>query len=120
MTANMTANMTADTDFVHLGLYDISYLWYGPLSFLVCMVLGCLVSLVKPRDHRLLNPRLISPNTGSFFCLTPNFLKKKIQNYYLNVGSELRENPSSDDVFGKNGSVNTAYIPQAHLHSTQM
>ena len=114
------ANVTADTGFLHLGLYDLSYLWYGPLSFLLCFLLGCLGSLVRPQDHRLVNHRLISPNCSSFFCWTPDFLKKKIHNYYLNVGAELRENLSSDDVFGKNGSVNTAYIPQAHLHSTQM
>ena len=114
------ADTTAETHFVHLGLYDISYLWYGPLSFLVCFVLGCLVSLIRPQDHRLVSHRLISPNSTSFFCWTPNFIRKKIQNYYLNVGSEARENVSSDDVFGKNGSVNRAYIPQAHLHSTQM
>ena len=115
-----SANMRADTGFVHLSLYDISYLWYGPVSFLLCLVLGCLVSLVRPQDHRLLDQRLISPNCSSFFFWTPSFIKKKIKNYYLNVGCEVRENVSSDDVFGKNGSVNRAYIPQADLHSTQM
>ena len=35
------------TTFNHLGLYDISYLWYGPLSLLICVVIGALVSLTR-------------------------------------------------------------------------
>ena len=35
------------TTFNHLGLYDISYLWYGPLSLLICVVIGVLVSLTR-------------------------------------------------------------------------
>ena len=35
------------TTFNHLGLYDISYLWYGPLSLLICLVIGVLVSLTR-------------------------------------------------------------------------
>ena len=116
----VNTNITAETQFVHLGFYDLSYLWYGPVSFLICLVVGCLVSLIRPQDHRLVNHRLVSPNSCSFFCWTPNFIKKKIKNYYLNVGTEVRENVATDDVFGKNGSVNRAYIPQAHVHSTQM
>ena len=35
------------SNFNHLGLYDISYLWYGPISLLICVVLGVLVSLMR-------------------------------------------------------------------------
>ena len=112
--ASTQANMT-QSNFVHVGLYDMSYMWYGPVSVIICLVLGCLVSLIKPQDHRLVDRRLISPNSKTFFCWTPRFIKKKIENYYLNVGSEVRQ-----DMLGKSCSVNTAYIPSDHEHSTQM
>ena len=51
-TDNTTAALVSSsevhyTTFNHLGLYDISYLWYGPLSLLICLVIGVLVSLTR-------------------------------------------------------------------------
>ena len=111
-----------NSNFVHLGLYDLSYMWYGPASTLVCLLLGSLASLLQPQDHTLLDPRLVSPNTTTFFCWTPSFIKRKLKNYFLNVGCEARDDVSRNDVFGKRGSVNInlAFVPSDQLHSTQM
>ena len=111
-----------NTSFAHLPLYDVSYLWYGPVSTSLCLLVGSLVSLIKPQDVRILDPRLISPNTITFFCWTPRFIRRKIREYLLSVGSEARENVSRDEVFGKNGSVNInlAFVPSDQLPSTQM
>ena len=37
----------------------VSYIWYSTISCLTCLVVGILVSVVKPLDHRQVDPRLI-------------------------------------------------------------
>ncbi len=47
ITSPVSSSEVHYTTFNHLGLYDISYLWYGPLSLLICVVIGALVSLTR-------------------------------------------------------------------------
>ena len=46
-TTLVSSSVVHYSNFNHLGLYDISYLWYGPISLLICVVLGVLVSLMR-------------------------------------------------------------------------
>ena len=46
-TTLVSSSVVHYSNFNHLGLYDISYLWYGPISLLICVVIGVLVSLTR-------------------------------------------------------------------------
>ena len=80
-------NLDLDKNFTHLALYDVSYLWYGPISFTICMILGIMISLAKPQDPKQLDSRLISPNTPSFLFWLPKKCKTQIKKYFAQVGS---------------------------------
>ena len=120
-----TAEKTDDfqSNFAHLSLYDVSYMWYGPITFLICIFVGLLVSLARPTDHRKLDKRLISPTASSLFFWIPNFslfsnykslqFRTNLRNYYSQVGSQhasISKSSSNSDVFGKNGAINVAYM----------
>ena len=111
------------SNFVHLPLYDVSYMWYGPITFLICILVGTLVSLARPADHRKLDKRLISPTAPNLFFWIPNFswlsqnkslqLRTHLKNYYSQVGSQhpsVSERSSKNDVFGMNGAINVAFV----------
>ena len=73
--------------FLHFSLYDISYIWFGPFSCILCFVVGVFVSLFKPQDHRELDSRLISPGYRMLFFWCPKKIKKNIFKYYEEVGT---------------------------------
>ena len=111
------------SNFVHLPLYDVSYMWYGPITFLICILVGSLVSLARPADHRKLDKRLISPTAPNLFFWIPNLcwfsqnkswqFRTHLKNYYSQVGSQhpsVSERSSKNDVFGKNGAINVAFV----------
>ena len=68
-------------------LYDVSSMWYGPLSSFLCLLVGSLVSLFQPNDHLLMDKRLISPACIDLFFWLPEILKRRIREYYEEVGS---------------------------------
>ena len=113
---NSTVSPTEEdsTGFLHLGLYDISSMWYAPISTFLCIIVGILCSLLKPQNHRTLNHRLISPNCSTLFFWLPARLKRRVKNYYDQVGSDNRGADSdlkSSGPFKKNGAINVAYLP---------
>ena len=124
---DMSPSISTDdipSSFAHLPLYDVSYMWYGPITFLICIFVGLLVSLARPADHKQLDKRLISPTAPTLFFWIPNFsllsnykslqFKTNLKNYYSQVGSQhavsISKSSSHCDVFGKNGAINVAYI----------
>eukprot|EP00092_Neocalanus_flemingeri_P012913 GFUD01013912.1.p1 GENE.GFUD01013912.1~~GFUD01013912.1.p1 ORF type:complete len:629 (+),score=119.06 GFUD01013912.1:145-2031(+) len=105
---------TEPSQFLHLGLYDVSYMWYGPVSTILCFLVGILCSFIRPQDHKQLDARLISPGCSIFFFWLPKKTRNKILNYYNEVGSEDVEDTNEHKngaVFPKSGSINVAYIP---------
>ena len=103
----------AHSSFTHVPIYDVSYMWYAPISFLMCFIIGLLVSLAKPRDHKKLDKRLISPTTTSFYFWLPKKWKTRVLDYHSEVGSiHTSSRDNSNDVFGKNGSINSAYTTE--------
>ena len=73
-TSNTTAPQAPSlpSTFLHLGIYDVSYMWYGPFSFITCMLVGVLVSLVfkqvkssppRPAHHPQICHLLAGPST---------------------------------------------------------
>ena len=74
-------------EFLHLDLYDVSYVWFAPFSTIVCLLVGSCVSLFKPQDHRRLDKRLISPGYTVLFFWCPKRMRNKIYNYYEEVGT---------------------------------
>ena len=77
--------------FLHLGLYDVSYMWYGPVSTVLCILVGILFSFIRPQDHKTLDSRLISPGCHSFFFWLPKKTRGIVLNYYNEIGSEEGE-----------------------------
>eukprot|EP00091_Calanus_sinicus_P004249 TRINITY_DN14491_c0_g1_i1.p1 TRINITY_DN14491_c0_g1~~TRINITY_DN14491_c0_g1_i1.p1 ORF type:complete len:133 (-),score=7.97 TRINITY_DN14491_c0_g1_i1:126-524(-) len=74
--------------FVHLPLYDISYIWFAPISSILCLLVGIVFSLFKPQDHKQLDKRMISPGYKTLFYWWPRRLRRMIYNYYEQVGTE--------------------------------
>ena len=96
-------------NFVDVGLYDVSYMWYGPISTMTCLLVGIIFSLVRPQNHKQLDSRLISPGVTSLFCWLPKPLRKRIETYYREVGSEDVTEDIQDKsigLFQKSGAIN--------------
>ena len=77
--------------FNHLELYDISYIWYSAIAWAWCLVVGLIISAVKPADYRQVDRKLITPAFLSMFSCCPKFIKNKMRNYYEQIGSDLEE-----------------------------
>ena len=77
--------------FTHFYMYDVSYIWFAPFSSILCLIVGIGISLFKPQDHKQLDKRLISPGYKILFCWCPKKLRKKIYNYYDEVGTDGAE-----------------------------
>ena len=113
-TSSVQIDRSASSNFLDLGLYDVSYMWYGPISTIICLLIGILFSFIRPQDHKRLDARLISPGCYTFFFWLPKKMKKKIQNYYNEVGSEDATDNiehKNGGLFHKSGAINVAYIP---------
>ncbi|XP_025095163.1 sodium-coupled monocarboxylate transporter 1-like [Pomacea canaliculata] len=63
-TTNALLNNPGDT----FSIYDISYLWLGPIGFIVTFVIGTIVSFITgPTDPSSLDPKLVFPFTRRLF-----------------------------------------------------
>ena len=45
--------------FLHLELYEVSYMYFSAVACLWCVVVGAIISLIRPVDHKTLDPRLV-------------------------------------------------------------
>jgi len=73
--------------FLHLELYEVSYMYFSAVACLWCVVVGAIISLIRPVDHKTLDPRLISPALPHMFALWPRCTKRWIARIYREVGS---------------------------------
>ena len=111
--------MDKSPNFVDIGLYDVSYMWYAPISTMTCLLVGIIFSLIRPQNHKQLDSRLISPGVTTLFCWLPKQLRQRIESYYREVGSEDVTEDIQDKSVGlahKNGALNTAYTTHENMH----
>ncbi|CAH1272474.1 SLC5A8 [Branchiostoma lanceolatum] len=55
------------------ALYELSYVWFGALATVTCVVVGLIVSFATgPQDPKDMNPKLFIPFYDRFFCCLPN------------------------------------------------
>jgi len=73
--------------FLHLELYEVSYIYFSAVACLWCVVVGAIISLIRPVDHKTLDPRLISPALPHMFAIWPPCTKRWIARIYQEVGS---------------------------------
>eukprot|EP00397_Hematodinium_sp_SG-2012_P017664 GEMP01018073.1.p1 GENE.GEMP01018073.1~~GEMP01018073.1.p1 ORF type:complete len:675 (+),score=129.95 GEMP01018073.1:174-2198(+) len=79
----------AVTDFTHLALYDVSYIWYAAIATMWVIVVGVCVSLVTtPQDSTTLRSELISPNATLLFRWWPSVMRDPLDKYFAGVGSQ--------------------------------
>ena len=95
--------------FTHLELYDVSYIWFSAIAWAWAVVVGVLFSACKPNNHRRVDKRLITPAFVGMFGMYPKFIKKRIQNYYDEIGSEYENSPATYNAGIP--SYNNAYMP---------
>ena len=89
--APLSDSAPLDTLFLHLPLYDLSYTWFAPFSCLLCLVVGIIVSLCNPADHRQLDRRLISPGYTTLFSWWPPPIRRRVYSYYQEVGDRHQD-----------------------------
>eukprot|EP00092_Neocalanus_flemingeri_P020321 GFUD01022011.1.p1 GENE.GFUD01022011.1~~GFUD01022011.1.p1 ORF type:complete len:631 (-),score=155.00 GFUD01022011.1:122-2014(-) len=94
------------TPFTHLELYEVSYMWFSAVAWAWCVVVGIILSLFKPTDHRKLDKRLISPALPSLFAIWPRVVRDWINDIYDEIGADL------EDVVNDNGAgaVNMGFV----------
>jgi len=90
--------------FTHLELYEVSYIWYSAVAWLWCVVVGLLISLIKPVNHRRLDKRLITPALPVLFAIWPRTVRDWIQNVYDDIGADLETGRKSK------GAVNMGFV----------
>jgi len=86
-------------NFTHLELYEVSYMWFSCIACLWAVVVGALISLIRPVDHRKLDPRLISPALPSMLGIWPRPVRRWIQRIYREVGED-RPSPGKEHRIG--------------------
>ena len=74
--------------FLHLQLYEVSYMYFSAVACLWCILVGSTISLIRPIDHKSLDPRLISPALPHIFLLWPGCTKRWIARIYKEIGSD--------------------------------
>merc|ERR1719369_2606882 len=80
-----------------LPVYDLSYLWFSPISCMWVIVVGSLISLIKPTNYRFLDRRLISPAFPKLFSWWPSPVRKWFHKYWDQIGSKRDENDLQGD-----------------------
>jgi len=92
--------------FNHLELYEVSYMWFSAVAWAWCVVVGLILSLYKPTNHRRLDQRLISPALPKLFIMWPRVVRDWINNIYDETGADL------DDVVKNNGvgAINMGFV----------
>ena len=128
-TITAAAQTASQSSFTHLGLYDVSYMWFSPVSCLMCVLVGCLVSLYRPRNHRTLDSRLFSRNIRVLVeKMTPEIIKRltnnKLHNYFDEIGSEnvsiQQESKKENGINDYNGAINGAFRDPEMKFTTKM
>eukprot|EP00397_Hematodinium_sp_SG-2012_P028406 GEMP01029905.1.p1 GENE.GEMP01029905.1~~GEMP01029905.1.p1 ORF type:complete len:665 (+),score=92.54 GEMP01029905.1:86-2080(+) len=80
-----------DSNFTHLALYDVSYIWYATITTMWVVVVGVCVSLVTtPQDSTTLRSDLISPNATLLFRWWPSVVRMPLEKYFAAVGSQTK------------------------------
>ena len=77
--------------FTHIRMYEVSTMWYSPISCSICFLVGSLVSvLTKPQNIRKLNPDLISPAFFKAFKWFPwlSYLVRQKPHFQITIGTE--------------------------------
>jgi len=92
--------------FTHLELYEVSYMWFSAVAWAWCVVVGILLSLIKPTNHRLLDKRLISPALPKLFFMWPKKVRNWIENIYDETGADLEDAVKTNGV----GAVNMGFV----------
>ena len=95
-------------DFPHLAVYDISYIWFSAMACMWTLLVGSILSLPSPADHRTMDKRLISPALPGLFSWAPRKWRQRIRKYYQEIGSHLNENQNEED----GGQHNHNYLPE--------
>ena len=128
-TITAAAQTASQSSFTHLGLYDVSYMWFSPVSCLMCLLVGCLVSLYRPRDHKTLDSRLFSWNIRKMAeMMTPDIIKRltnnKMNDYFAEIGSEnvsiQQESKKENGMNDYNGAINGAFRDPEMKFTTKM
>jgi len=105
---NYTVRATKEpfTPFNHLELYEVSYMWFSAIAWAWCVVVGLLLSLYKPTNHRRLDRRLICPALPSLFAIWPRRVRDWIENIYDEIGADLEDVTKSHGP----GAVNMGFV----------
>ena len=75
VTSSQSAEATVEPDdswWLHLSLYEISYMWFPAIGCIWCLTVGSLISLYKPTDPKTVDKRLISPGLLTIFKFWPD------------------------------------------------
>jgi len=91
--------------FTHLQLYEVSYMWFSAVACVWCVVVGLVISLFKPTDIKLLDPKLITPALPAFVSFWPSPLKRWALDKIDSIGSDLVK--EEEKIPGK---INLAYL----------
>ena len=76
--------------FLHLPLYEVSYMWFSAIACMWVVVVGALVSLVTgPQDPLDLDRRLISPGLPGLFSCWPARVRLAVKDYYMKIGKNF-------------------------------
>ena len=128
-TITAAALTSSQSSFNHLGLYDVSYMWFSPVSCLLCILVGSLISLYRPTNHKTLDGRLFSGNIRKLVEMTtPDIIKRmtnnKINNYFDEIGSEnvnmQQDTKKENGLNDYNGAINGAFMDPEMKFTTKM
>ncbi len=107
---------TSSTWFHHLRIYEVSYLWFSPISCFVCFFVGALVSYPTGfQDPKKLNPILVSPKFAWLFAWWP----RPVSNFFkdLGIGDEYVRVIGSTNSFNLIGSTIRTHLAQSSKYT---
>jgi hypothetical protein len=64
-------------------------MWFSAIACMWCVVVGIIVSLIKPEDHRRVDRRLISPALTSIFACWPKVFRDRLKAYTDEIGVDF-------------------------------
>ncbi|KAI8518027.1 Sodium-coupled monocarboxylate transporter 1 [Branchiostoma belcheri] len=100
---------TADNGYPpEAALYELSYVWFGGLATVTCVVVGLIVSFVTgSQDPKEMDPKLFIPFYERFFCCLPDSWLK-----WLRCGVPYEEEESEAiEVKMSNAASNPTFLP---------
>jgi len=78
-----------DEDFAFFEIYAVSYMWYSAVACIWALVVGILISLIKPQDLRSLDPRLITPALKPMVAWWPGRAGTWVVSKIEEIGADL-------------------------------